>query len=86
VSSDLTGKQILAQDLAGSEPVDITKEVKAGNGSLSIPGAVIHRVGLMAAKPGDNSDPGLVLVIPELLRPVVMKPMRPGRNSEASGR
>jgi len=86
VSSDLTGKQILAQDLAGSEPVDITKEVKAGNGSLSIPGAVIHRVGLMAAKPGDISDPGLVLVIPELLRPVVRKPMRPGRNSEASGR
>ena len=85
-SSALAGKSILAQDLAGTTSVDITKEVKVSDGRLTIPGSVIHRVGLMAAKPGDVSDPGLVLVIPELLRPVTMKPMKPGKfQGEAGG-
>jgi len=61
--TNLAGKRILAQDLAGKMPVDITADVKLGDGTLTIPGAVIHRVGLMAAKPGDVSDPGLVLVV-----------------------
>jgi hypothetical protein len=84
-SNTLTGKRILAQDLAGTAPVDITKDVKVSNGSLTIPGAVIHRIGLMAAKPGDISDPGLVLVIPELLRPVPIKPMKPGMSNGETG-
>jgi len=84
-SSALAGKRILAQDLAGTTPVDITKEVKISDGRLTIPGSVIHRVGLMAAKPGDVSDPGLVLVIPELLRPVTMKPMKPGKSQGEAG-
>ena len=116
--TDLTGRRILAQDLAGNTPVDITAEVKVigrevsqrrliispkareGNGAtgvaldhggkilsegrIIIPGAVIHRIGLMAAKPGDISDPGLVLIIPDLLRPATMKSMKPGQAEEAA--
>jgi hypothetical protein len=77
-TSALTGKRILAQDLAGKTPVDITSEVKASAGRLFIPGSVIHRVGLMAAKPGDISDPGLVLVVDGLTQRVPKEPMKPG--------
>lgn len=82
-SSNLAGKRILAQDLAGKTPVEITSEVKIAEGKLTIPGCVIHRVGLMAAKPGDVSDPGLVLVVEGLTRFVPKKPMRPGMFVEA---
>jgi hypothetical protein len=77
-TADLAGKRILAQDLAGKTPVDITAEVKFTGGKLTIPGSVIHRVGLMAAKPGDVSDPGLVLAVEGLTRFVPKKPMKPG--------
>lgn len=77
-TSNLTGKRILAQDLAGKTPVDITSEVKVSEGRLTIPGAVIHRVGLMAAKPGDNSDPGLVLVVEGLTKFIPKPTMKPG--------
>ena len=68
----------MAQDLAGSTPVDITSEIKLDGGRLTIPGAVLHRVGLMAAKPGDISDPGLVLAVEGLTRFAPKKPMKPG--------
>jgi hypothetical protein len=77
-TADLAGKRVLAQDLAGKTPVDITAEVKIAGGTLTIPGPVIHRVGLMAAKPGDVSDPGLVLVVDGLSVFVPKKPMKPG--------
>lgn len=72
----LEGKRILAQDLAGTTPVDITSEVNVQGGRMTIPGAVIHRVGLMAAKAGDLSDPGLVIVVPGVTKaaPVAAKP------------
>jgi hypothetical protein len=54
---------VLAQDLAGNVPVDITSQVKIEGGKIVIPGAVIRKVGLMAATAGDKSDPGLVCVI-----------------------
>jgi hypothetical protein len=77
-TSDLAGKRIRAQDLAGDTPVDITAEVTIERGALTIPGAVLKRVGLMAATAGDLSDPGLVLVI-DGLTPVTVKPaMEPG--------
>jgi hypothetical protein len=77
-TSDLSGKKILAQDLAGHTPVDISAEVKAEKGRLTIPGAVIRRVGRMAGKPGDISDPGLVLAVEGLTTFVPKKPMKPG--------
>jgi hypothetical protein len=74
-TSQLAGKRILAQDLAGKTPVDITTEVKFADRKLTIPGAVIHRVGLMAAKPGDISEPGLVLAVEGLTEFIPKKPM-----------
>lgn len=76
-TSALAGKRVLAQDLAGKTPVDITSEVKMSDDRLTIPGAVIHRVGLMAARPGDNSDPGLVLAIEGVTKFVAKQAMRP---------
>lgn len=75
--SDLSGKRILAQDLAGSAPVDISGEVKIAGGRLTIPGVVLHRVGLMAATPGDLSEPGLVLAVEDLTTFIPKKPMTP---------
>ena len=80
--SPLAGQRILAQDLAGKTPVDITGEVQVRDGRLSIPGSVIHRVGLMAARSGDISDPGLVLVVEGLTTFVPKPAMRPGRNAK----
>jgi len=77
-TSDLAGKRILAQDLAGDTPVDITADVRMNGGRLTIPGDVIHRVGLRAATPGDVSDPGLVLVVQGLATFAPKKPMKPG--------
>lgn len=76
-TSMLKGRRVLAQDLAAKSPVDITGEVKVEGGRLTLPGTVIHRVGLMAATPGDVSDPGLVLAVEGLTRFIPKKPMAP---------
>lgn len=54
--------RILAQDLAGSIPVDITREVKHTGNSIILPGTLIDRIGLAAASKGDKSEPGMMLV------------------------
>lgn len=59
----VAGHRVLAQDLAGTVPEDITRLVRISGGRLTLPGAVIDRVGRSAGTPGDKSDPGLVLVI-----------------------
>lgn len=62
--SVLRGKvQVLAQDLAGDIPVDITDEVKIDGNRLIIPGKIISRVGLMSATEGDLSEPGMVVKV-----------------------
>jgi len=53
--------KVLAQDLAGERPHDITDRVAVTATEVVIPGEVLHAVGLDAASPGDISDPGLVL-------------------------
>lgn len=78
-TSGLAGKRVLAQDLAGDAPVDVTREVTVADGRLTIPGAVIRRVGRMAGHAGDPSDPGLVLVVEGLARPVDRPPLAPGK-------
>jgi hypothetical protein len=85
-SSALAGRRIRAQDLAGKTPVDITAEVRVSNRELTIPGTVIHRVGLMAAKPGDVSDPGLVLVLEGVTKFVPKPAMTPGEYPLSSKR
>jgi hypothetical protein len=55
--------KILAQDLAGDAPVDITAEVKQSRAELTLPGELIDRLGRASATAGDLSMPGLVLVV-----------------------
>lgn len=58
----MTGQRLLAQDLAGESPQDITRLVRFTGNAVEIPGALIDRIGRSAATRGDKSDPGLVLV------------------------
>ena len=53
--------RLYAQDLAGDEAVDITSEVKTEGSMMTIPGAIIERVGLMNARNREYETPGLVL-------------------------
>ena len=59
----LAGKYVFAQDLAGEKAVDVTKRVHIQGNLLTIPGALIDKIGCQNAAPGDLSDPGLVLAI-----------------------
>ncbi|RYX82904.1 hypothetical protein EON83_17515 [bacterium] len=61
--SSIAKHKVIAQDLAGDNPQDITRLVRISGNQVTIPGAVIDRIGLSAATPGDKSEPGLVLVI-----------------------
>lgn len=78
-TTDLAGRRILAQDLAGDIAVDVTPNLKISRGRLEIPGELIHRIGTMAAKPGDLSDPGLVLAVEGLTDLTPPPSMRPAR-------
>jgi hypothetical protein len=62
-AGSLHGYTVVAQDLAGDVPVDITNRIVIKGGDLVIPGAVIDEIGLSAATKGDKSEPGLVLII-----------------------
>lgn len=55
--------KVLAQDLAGDTPVDVTADVMIKDNRMTIPGEVIRKVGLMNASEGDLSGPGLVLKV-----------------------
>jgi hypothetical protein len=55
--------RVMAQDLAGDHAWDITRDVQIRERSLHVSGAIIRRVGLQAATPGDVSAPGLVIVL-----------------------
>jgi hypothetical protein len=59
----LRTRRVMAQDLAGDEPVDITDAVQIRGNVLHLPGAVIRKVGLHNATPGDLSAPGLVIAL-----------------------
>ncbi len=61
--------RVLAQDLAGTEPVDVTPKVSIDGNTLAIGGDLISSVGLSAAHAGDLSEPGLVLVIKKVTAP-----------------
>jgi hypothetical protein len=53
-------KQILAQDLAGDTPVDVTNKIIQKGNMIIISGDLIDEIGLMNATKGDKSEPGLV--------------------------
>lgn len=60
---NISEKVIWGQDLAGDTAVNITSKVIVKNDSIWIPGELIAEIGLMAATPGDVSEPGMVLCI-----------------------
>jgi hypothetical protein len=53
--------RVLMQDLAGSEAFDVTDEVTVTDGTVTVPGKLIHRIGTMAQPDGDTSEPGVIL-------------------------
>ena len=55
--------RILAQDLAGTIPIDITDEVRIKGAEITLSGALIDRIGRSNATPNDLSKPGVVLTI-----------------------
>lgn len=59
----LTGKRILAQDLAGKDCFDITSEVRLQHNTLTLSKRVIETYGLEASSPNDLSAPGLVVLV-----------------------
>ncbi len=59
--ANLAGKRLFAQDLCGDTAEDVTALVTSDGDTLVVPGALIDRVGLAAATPGDASEPGMLL-------------------------
>jgi len=55
------GKRVLAQDLAGDEPVDITDLVEFEGPRVHLNGGVLRDEGLRHRTPGDLSSPGVVV-------------------------
>ena len=59
----VTGRKVLAQDIMSDQSIDITQQVQLKGMEMTIPGPLIDQLGLAAATPGDESDPGMVLKI-----------------------
>ncbi|HTW60972.1 MAG TPA: hypothetical protein VMD55_04135 [Terracidiphilus sp.] len=59
----LQGRRILAQDLAGDEPLDISSQVRVEGARLHLPGEILRSVGLHSRAAGDLSSPALVLAL-----------------------
>ena len=55
--------RIWAQDLLAGEAEDVRKRVEIGESSITIPGALIDRIGTSAGDEGDVSVPGMVIKI-----------------------
>lgn len=62
-AEELSGRRVLAQDLAGEEAHDISNEVEIRGKSLQIAGDVIRKVGLYNATVNDLSAPGMVIAL-----------------------
>lgn len=57
------GKRVIAQDLAGEEPVDITAFVNFDGANVGIDGTALREAGLRGRTPGDLSSPGAVIAL-----------------------
>lgn len=57
------GKRVLAQDLVGDEPADITSRVEFKGTSLYLNGKILREAGLRNGTPGDLSSPGAIVVL-----------------------
>jgi hypothetical protein len=56
-------KRVLAQDLAGDVPVDITARVEFDGNCIHFSGSLLRDVGLRDRTPGDLSSPGVVVAL-----------------------
>lgn len=56
-------RRVWAQDLASEKAQEITEQVTNGSTRLTLPGELLHTLGTSAATAGDESEPGMVLVI-----------------------
>jgi len=75
---NLTGKKILVKDLLCDDFVDVTDQVQVSGNTISLDGAWME--GLCENRPGDCSEPGLVIKIGERFAQVeipIAKPKRP---------
>jgi hypothetical protein len=54
-------KRVLAQDLAGSEALDITAMTSLAGKKITIDGELLHRIGRLNGTPGDLSSPGTIV-------------------------
>ena len=57
------GRRVLAQDLAGDEPVDITSRVEFKGASLYLGGRMLREVGLRHATRADLSSPAAIVAL-----------------------
>jgi len=57
------GKRVLAQDLAGEEPIDITSHVEFKGVSLYLNRRTLREAGLRNGSPGDLSSPGAIVAL-----------------------
>ncbi len=60
-TQDIAACRILMQDPLEDTARDVTDEVKLEGGRLTIPGALLHKIGLAGASADDISRPGVVL-------------------------
>jgi hypothetical protein len=59
----LGSRRLWAQDLAGESAEEISEQFHHEDHDLILPAELINAVGLSAARPGDESDPGFVLQV-----------------------
>jgi len=79
--NDITRKTVLAKDLLHDDWLDVTAQVKINDNCIALDGAWMET--LCQNRPGDYSEPGLVLQIGEAFTQVptpVAKPKRPAFN------
>ncbi len=55
--------RVFAQDIALDEPEEITEAVFTSNGTITIPGEIIDRIGTLHNPCGDTSEPGMAIKI-----------------------
>ena len=59
----IADKRVLAQDLAGDEPIDISSRVEFSGAELHLNGSLLREVGLRNRTHGDLSSPGAVVAL-----------------------
>ena len=57
------GRRILAKDILGGYAVDITAKCMRTAGKIVLSGDELAKIGLSQNPPGDDSEPGVVVVV-----------------------